>query len=149
MKRNRKLEERIKRINHVRIAVFAVIIILTVVVGMSIKSVLELSIEQHELKKENADLKEQKAALEREFQNINDKSYIEEQARKQLNMVKPGEIVYIIEEDENAGRQYGGAASKAGAAAAKKRGSSGSSGSSKSSKNSSSDKSGSTDNSEG
>ena len=37
-----------------------------------------------------------------EFENINDKNYIEQQARKQLNMVKPGEIVYIIDgEDED------------------------------------------------
>ena len=93
-------QQRIKRINHIRMAIFAVVIILTVVVGMSVKSVLDLTIEQHQLKKENASLKEKKAALEREFENINDKGYIEEQAGKQLNMVKPGEIVYIIEEDE-------------------------------------------------
>ena len=82
-------------------AVFAVVVILGVIVGMSVKNVLELSIEQHQLKKENASLKEKKAALEREFENINDKDYIEEQARKQLNMVKPGEIVYIIDEEED------------------------------------------------
>ena len=82
-------------------AIFAVVIILTVVVGMSIKSVLDLTIEQHQLKKENASLKEKKAALEKEFENINDKGYIEEQARKQLNMVKPGEIGYIIDDEEN------------------------------------------------
>lgn len=94
-------QQRIKRINHIRMAIFAVVIILTVVVGMSIKSVLDLTIEQHQLKKENASLKEKKAALEKEFENINDKGYIEEQARKQLNMVKPGEIVYIIDDEEN------------------------------------------------
>ena len=57
-------QQRIKRINHIRMAIFAVVIILTVVVGMSIKSVLDLTIEQHQLKKENASLKEKKAALE-------------------------------------------------------------------------------------
>lgn len=82
-------------------AVFAIVVILAVFVGMSVKNVLELSLEQHQLKKENASLKEKKAALEKEFENINDKDYIEEQARKQLNMVKPGEIVYIIEGDED------------------------------------------------
>ena len=93
-------KKRIKRINHIRMAIFAVVVILAVVVGMSVKSVLELSLEQHRLKKENVSLKEKKAALEQEFQNINDKSYIEKQAREQLNMVKPGEIVYIIEEEQ-------------------------------------------------
>lgn len=93
-------KKRIQRINHIRMTVFFVVIILAVVVGMSVKNVLELSYEQHQLKMENASLKEKKAALEREFENINDKNYIEEQARKQLNMVKPGEIVYIIEEED-------------------------------------------------
>lgn len=82
-------------------AVFAIVVILAVFVGMSVKNVLELSLEQHQLKKENASLKEKKAALEKEFENINDKDYIEEQARKQLNMVKPGEIVYVIEGEED------------------------------------------------
>ena len=101
-------KQRIKRINHLRMGIFAVVIILAFVVGMSVKNVLELSLEQHQLKQENAELKEKKAALEREFENINDKSYIEEQARKQLNMVKPGEIVYIIEEDQKNGRRSAG-----------------------------------------
>lgn len=92
---------RIRRINHLRIGIFVVVVVLFVVVTMSIKNVLDLTVEQHELKKENEDLTEQKAALEKEFENINDKNYIEEQARRQLNMVKPGEIVYIIEEEEN------------------------------------------------
>ena len=101
-------KQRIKRINHLRMGIFAVVIILAFVVGMSVKNVLELSLEQHQLKQENAELKEKKAALEKEFENINDKSYIEEQARKQLNMVKPGEIVYIIEEDQKNGRRSAG-----------------------------------------
>lgn len=96
-------KQRIKRINHLRMGIFAVVIILAFVVGMSVKNVLELSLEQHQLKQENAELKEKKAALEKEFENINDKNYIEEQARKQLNMVKPGEIVYIIEEEQKNG----------------------------------------------
>jgi cell division protein FtsL len=91
---------RIRRLNQIRIAIFIVVVVLFVVVTMSIKNVFDLTLEQHELKKENEDLKEQKAALEREFENINDKNYIEEQAREQLNMVKPGEIVYIVEEDD-------------------------------------------------
>lgn len=81
-------------------AVFAIVVVLAIFVGMSVKTVLELTLEQQKLKQENEDLKEQKAALEQEFENINDKDYIEEQARKQLNMVKPGEIVYIIDEED-------------------------------------------------
>lgn len=100
-KAEERRQKRIKWINHFRIGVFAAVVILSIVVGMSVKSVLELSYEQHQLKKENAELKEKKAALKREFERINDMSYIEEQARKQLNMVKPGEIVYITDDEED------------------------------------------------
>ena len=92
---------RIRRLNQIRIAIFVVVVVLFVVVTMSIKNVFDLKVEQHELKKENQELQEEKEALEKEFENINDKNYIEKQARKQLNMVKPGEIVYIIEEEES------------------------------------------------
>ena len=96
---------RIRRLNHLRIVIFIVVIVLFVVVTMSIKNVLDLTLEQHELKKENQELQEEKAALEKEFENINDKNYIEEQAREQLNMVKPGEIVYILEEEKENGKK--------------------------------------------
>lgn len=103
-KAEERRQKRIRWINHFRMGVFAIVVILAIFVGMSVKSVLELTLEQHQLKKENAELKEKKAMLEQEFENINDKGYIEEQARKQLNMVKPGEIVYIIEDEKKGGK---------------------------------------------
>jgi cell division protein FtsB len=43
---------------------------------------------------------EQKARLESELMTVSDKEYIEEQAREKLGMVKPGEVVYVFEDDE-------------------------------------------------
>ena len=93
-------KRRIRRTNRIRVAVFVVLVLIAVMVGMSIKNVVSLKLEQKRLTEENQSLREKKAALEQEFKNINDNDYIEKQAREQLNMVKPGEIVYIIEDGE-------------------------------------------------
>ena len=63
-----------------------------------------LKIEQSELKEQQKALKEKRTKLKNELKNIDDKNYIEEQARKQLNMVKPGEILYMIEKDRSKGK---------------------------------------------
>ena len=63
-----------------------------------------MKIEQSELKEQQKALKEKRTKLKNELKNIDDKNYIEEQARKQLNMVKPGEILYMIEKDRSKGK---------------------------------------------
>jgi cell division protein FtsB len=44
---------------------------------------------------------EQKARLEGELSMLNDKEYIEEQARERLGMVKQGEVVYVFDEKDD------------------------------------------------
>ena len=70
----------------------------------SIRKIVLLKIEQSELKEQQKALKEKRTKLKNELKNIDDKNYIEEQARKQLNMVKPGEILYMIEKDRSKGK---------------------------------------------
>ena len=93
-------KKRIRRTNRIRLIIFAGLLALALIVGLSVKNVVDLKLEQGRLQKENVELKEKKAKLEQELKSINDNNYIEEQARKQLNMVKPGEIVYIIEDED-------------------------------------------------
>lgn len=97
----RRKERRKKKKDLIRIAIALGMAALILIVGLSVKNVLGLMLEQNRLKKENAELKEKKVALEHEFEQLKDKNYIEEQARKQLNMVRPDEIIYIIEDEED------------------------------------------------
>ena len=55
--------------------------------------------EQHEVLKKQEQLKEEKAKLKEDLKNINDKESIEEQAREKLKLVKPGETIYIPDEN--------------------------------------------------
>ena len=36
-----------------------------------------------------------------ELKNVNELDYIEEQARKQLKMIKPGEVLYVLDGKKN------------------------------------------------
>ena len=91
-------------INKTRMALTVVILIVGIIFALSVKNIVDLRIEQKNLKKENVELKAEKKKLEAELKNVNDKNYIEEQARTQLNMIKPGEILYITGDDDNKGK---------------------------------------------
>ncbi len=89
------------RINKTRIIMTVIVIILIAVVGMSVKTVFDLRAEQSDLKEQNKALLAEKSALSEELKNVNDKEYIEEQARIQLKLIKPGEILYILEDKQD------------------------------------------------
>lgn len=78
------------RINKGRIALTVIVLVLIAVVGVSIKNVFDLRAEQQELAATQKALAKEKAALEEELKNVNDLEYIEEQARIQLRLIKPG-----------------------------------------------------------
>lgn len=88
------------RINRGRIALTVIVLVLIAVVGMSVKNVFDLRAEQKELMETKKELASEKAALQEELKNINDLDYIEEQARIQLRLIKPGEILYILDDED-------------------------------------------------
>jgi len=88
------------RVNKTRIFLIVLALALIIVLGFSLKNIYDLRQEQKELVAQNKTLTEQKAQLKDELKNVNDKNYIEEQARIQLRLVKPGEILYILEDDK-------------------------------------------------
>ncbi|MCR4710963.1 MAG: septum formation initiator family protein, partial [Clostridia bacterium] len=102
-----------KGIDLTKVAIFVVIAALIGVCGMSINNIADLHQERAELKAENEKLEAQKEDLEAELKNVNDLDYIEEQARKQLKMIKPGEVLFVLNEegkpiiiDQNSGETY-------------------------------------------
>ena len=81
-------------------ALTVIMIILIAVLGMSVKNIFDLRAEQKALSEENKSLAVEKESLEEELKNVNDKDYIEEQARIQLKLIKPGEILYIFDDEK-------------------------------------------------
>ena len=97
-KRPRRGRRKKYRINKLRLSLSAIILILVIMVSVSIKNVISLRIEQGQLKSQNVELKDQKTKLKEEFKSINNLDYIEEQARIQLKLIKPGETLYILKD---------------------------------------------------
>ncbi len=102
-KRKQKLRRKRRRI------VAFVLLILLVMVGISVGKVIMVKKHQNQVLQENKSLKETKKELETELDNVNNPEYIEEQARRQLNLMKPGEVVYIVPEknDESEKKETG------------------------------------------
>ena len=78
-----------------------IVVIIITVLGVSVKNIFTLTMENKKLEQENKNLNTEKEALEDELKNVNDKDYIEEQARIQLRLIKPGEIIYILQDEKN------------------------------------------------
>jgi len=88
------------RINGGRMALTMIVAVLVLVLLMSVKGIFTLRAEQKDLKAQNEALLLEKEALKDELENVSDKEYIEEQARIQLKLIKPGEILYILDNEE-------------------------------------------------
>ena len=82
-----------------RILVGLIIVVMLGCLCASITGIVMLKKEQHEVLKKQEQLKEEKAKLKEDLKNINDKESIEEQAREKLKLVKPGETIYIPDEN--------------------------------------------------
>ena len=82
-----------------RILVSLIIVVMLGFLCASITGIVMLKKEQHEVLKKQEQLKEEKAKLKEDLKNINDKESIEEQAREKLKLVKPGETIYIPDEN--------------------------------------------------
>lgn len=89
-----------KKFNKMKLMKLIVILIIIGVFGVSIKNILLLQSEHSDLEDKQKSLTSEKEVLENELKNVNDKDYIEEQARIQLRMIKPGEIIYILQEEQ-------------------------------------------------
>lgn len=89
------------KVNQGRLILTVIVVILIAVVGMSVKNVFDLRAEQKNLQEENQNLLQQQDALKAELENVNDLEYIEEQARIQLRMIKPGEILFVLDKEQD------------------------------------------------
>ena len=72
----------------------------SVLATMCGKDIVRLKAENRALKKQQIALEQQRAELQEELRNANNQEYIREQAKKQLNLLNPGEILFTFDEEE-------------------------------------------------
>ena len=85
-----------------RLLIYAAVIVLIVAaVSVSAVEIISLEKEKAQLMAEQAELTKQLEAVTDELANTDDPDYIEQQVREKLNMVYPGEILYVSPDEEN------------------------------------------------
>lgn len=77
-----------------RNAIIAAVVLL--LLTASVRNIVKLELENRRLRNKQKELIEQRKELQIELKNVNSKEYIEEQARKQLRLVDPDEILFVF-----------------------------------------------------
>jgi cell division protein FtsB len=82
-----------------RVLCVVVIIIMFLLVAAQGKEILDLKKQESAAERELAGYQEMQARLEKELKSVDDPAYVEAKAREKLKMIRPGEILYIIEDE--------------------------------------------------
>lgn len=75
------------------------LVLLLIVFAVSIGSIVQLKQQESAAEQEVAELKVQKAELQKKVSDLDSDEYIERQARNWLKMAKQGDMVYVMEGD--------------------------------------------------
>lgn len=90
---------------HLRRKTLYALVILMIIAAVAIQvfNILSLNQEKKDLEAEQQNLKKEQAKLEEELNNVNSREYVEQQARQQLKLIMPGEILYVFPEITGSG----------------------------------------------
>lgn len=91
-----------------RLIYLVIFLAIVCVVAASVFNIINLKLTEARTLKEQQDLMAQKARLERVYSQVNSPEYIEQQARQQLKMIRPGEILYVLPDKNNSKKATGG-----------------------------------------
>ena len=75
-----------------------IILIFAVLLTMCSREIVKLKAQNYELQKQHAQLEQERDRLTKELGRVGDKEYIKEQARKQLKLLDPGEIMFVFDD---------------------------------------------------
>ena len=78
----------------------AIIVAFTMLATMCGKDIVRLKAENRALRRQQIALEQQRDELKEELKVTNSQEYIREQAKKQLNLLNPGEILFTFDEEE-------------------------------------------------
>lgn len=100
-----RVEERRRASNARRIrkrilSLLAAVAVFFLLVTLFGKDIVRLKAENRALRKQQIALEKQRDELKEELKNANNQEYIREQARKQLRLLNPGEILFTFEDDQ-------------------------------------------------
>ncbi len=83
-----------------RLVYFFIFLFILCVIGVSVLNIFSLWLTETKTMKEHQALLKEKERLVNIYSQVNSPEYIEQQARQQLKMIKPGEILYVLPDKE-------------------------------------------------
>lgn len=101
-KRERKEPVRRKKIKNIKRKFIygGTLIVISVVIGISVANIFSLKSENALAAQKLTLLENEKERLAEELLKVDSTEYVEQQAREQLKMVLPGEVLYVLKKDE-------------------------------------------------
>lgn len=69
------------------------------IVGFSVFRIVDLKLEERQLLAQQEALVQEKEKLKEQLENVNNPEFIEQEARKQLKLIMPGETLYILKDE--------------------------------------------------
>jgi cell division protein FtsB len=105
-RKTRRMRALKKKQSRRRMITLGIACALIVVMIFSLAGIVKLKAKEHEMLKKQEQLQQEKEDLEKEIKDSNDTDNVEDEARSKLKLIKPGETIYIPEdetfnEDEN------------------------------------------------
>lgn len=98
----KKEKKKKKRVwNTRRLVTSGLIALFIVIAGISAFRLIKLNIERNNLVQKQAELNLIKEELTAELEHIDSAEYIEQQARKNLRLIKKNEILFVLPEDDS------------------------------------------------
>lgn len=88
-----------RRREYRRMAIIGVCAIIMLLFVLSVGRIVMLKHELYQAEKQQEEYIKEKEQLEEDMTELNDLDYLEEQARDQMRLIKPGETLYIFPED--------------------------------------------------
>ena len=120
----RSFKSRKSRVRRNRRTVILAILVFAALLTMCGREIVRLKAENLSLKRQHAQLEAERDRLTKELANVGNKEYVKDQARKQLRLLDPGEILFVFDEGQSAvgevAEQEAKAAKKVGDKAVKK-----------------------------
>lgn len=90
-----------------KVTILLLVIAFALLATMCGKDIVRLKAENRALKKQQIALQKERDELKAELENTSEQEYIRDQARRQLRLLNPGELLFIFEDEGAAGAEGG------------------------------------------
>lgn len=93
------MKKRKTKKNKFKLIIYILLAALLIYFATAAIKIVNLNAERNRAATENEELQQKKEALELQLENINSPDYIESQARSDLKLIKPNELLFIFPDE--------------------------------------------------